>query len=46
MEPERFETIIIGTGFAGLGLAAKLRESGKMIFCCLRRLTPLAGRGG
>jgi len=43
MEPERFETIIIGTGFAGLGLAAKLRESGQDDFLLLETSDAIGG---
>lgn len=43
MEPERFETVIIGTGFAGLGLAAKLRESGKDDFLLLEKSDDIGG---
>lgn len=43
MKPERFETIIIGTGFAGLGLAAKLRESGQDDFLLLEKSNAIGG---
>lgn len=43
MEPERFETVIIGTGFAGLGLAAKMRESGQDDFLLLEKSDDIGG---
>ena len=43
MEPEWFEIIIIGTGFAGLGLAAKLREAGRENFVLLEKSDVIGG---
>jgi len=43
MGPERFETIIIGTGFAGLGLGAKLKESGQSDFILLEKADAIGG---
>lgn len=43
MEPERFETIIIGTGFAGLGLGAKLKEAGQDDFILLEKADAIGG---
>ena len=43
MGPERFDTIIIGTGFAGLGLAAQLRESGREHFVLLEKADAIGG---
>lgn len=39
----RFETIIIGTGFAGLGLAAKLKEDGRDDFVLLEKADSIGG---
>lgn len=43
MGPERFETIIIGTGFAGLGLGAKLKEAGQADFVLLEKADAIGG---
>lgn len=43
MGQERFETIIIGTGFAGLGLGAKLLESGRDDFILLEKADSVGG---
>lgn len=43
MRPERFETIIIGTGFAGLGLGAKLKEAGQDDFVLLEKADAIGG---
>ena len=43
MGPERFDTVIIGTGFAGLGLAAQLRESGHDDFVLLEKADDIGG---
>ncbi|GHA82342.1 flavin-binding monooxygenase [Algimonas arctica] len=43
MGPERFETIIIGTGFAGLGLGAKLKEGGQEDFVLLEKADAIGG---
>ncbi|MGB6317985.1 MAG: NAD(P)/FAD-dependent oxidoreductase, partial [Litorimonas sp.] len=43
MGPERFETIIIGTGFAGLGLAAKLKEDGRHDLVLLEKADTIGG---
>ena len=43
MGPERFDTIIIGTGFGGLGLAAKLRESGREDVVLLEKADSIGG---
>lgn len=43
MGPERVETIIIGTGFAGLGLGAKLREAGWDDFVLLEKADAIGG---
>lgn len=43
MEPERFETIIIGTGFAGLGFGSKLREDGRENFVLLEASDAIGG---
>ena len=43
MGPERFDTIIIGTGFAGLGLAAQLRDSGREDFVLLEKADAIGG---
>jgi cation diffusion facilitator CzcD-associated flavoprotein CzcO len=43
MGPERFETIIIGTGFAGLGLGAKLKKSGQSDFVLLEKADAIGG---
>ncbi|MEL6686661.1 MAG: NAD(P)/FAD-dependent oxidoreductase [Pseudomonadota bacterium] len=43
MGSDRFETIIIGTGFAGLGLAAKLKEDGRDNFILLEKADTIGG---
>ena len=43
MGPKSFETIIIGTGFAGLGLAAKLKEDGRNDFVLLEKADAIGG---
>ncbi len=43
MGPERFETIVIGTGFAGLGLGAKLKEAGRTDFVLLEKADAIGG---
>ncbi|WP_298917691.1 NAD(P)/FAD-dependent oxidoreductase [uncultured Algimonas sp.] len=43
MGPQRFETIIVGTGFAGLGLAAKLRGAGRADFVLLEKAEAIGG---
>lgn len=43
MGTERFETIIIGTGFAGLGLGAKLKERGQENFVLLEKAETIGG---
>ena len=43
MGPERFDTIIIGSGFAGLGLAAKMREAGRENFVILEKAEAVGG---
>lgn len=43
MEPERFETIIVGTGFAGLGLAATLKEDARSDFVLLEKADAIGG---
>ena len=42
-EPERHEVLIIGTGFAGLGMAIKLREAGIEDFALLERANEIGG---
>ena len=43
MGPERFDTIIIGTGFAGLGLAARMRERGHDDLVLLEKADAIGG---
>ncbi|MEM9600262.1 MAG: NAD(P)/FAD-dependent oxidoreductase, partial [Pseudomonadota bacterium] len=43
MRRNRFETIIIGTGFAGLGLAAKLRQAGRDDLILLEKADAIGG---
>ena len=43
MGPDQYETIIIGTGFAGLGLAAKLKEDGRENFVLLEKADAIGG---
>lgn len=43
MRTERFETIIIGTGFAGLGLGAKLKKAGQDDFVLLEKANAIGG---
>lgn len=43
MGAENFQTIIIGTGFAGLGLAAKMREAGETDFVLLEKADAIGG---
>lgn len=43
MKPERFETIIIGTGFAGLGLAAQLKDRGQDDILLLEKADSIGG---
>ncbi|MEM7730925.1 MAG: NAD(P)/FAD-dependent oxidoreductase [Pseudomonadota bacterium] len=43
MGPERFETIIIGTGFSGLGLASRMKKAGRTDFVLLEKAEALGG---
>ena len=43
MGPDQYETIIIGTGFAGLGLGAKLKEDGRDNFVLLEKADAIGG---
>lgn len=43
MGPDQYETVIIGTGFAGLGLAAKLKEEGRDNFVLLEKADAIGG---
>jgi cation diffusion facilitator CzcD-associated flavoprotein CzcO len=42
-QPESHEVLIIGTGFAGLGMAIKLREAGVEDFALLERASEIGG---
>ncbi|MGB6230002.1 MAG: NAD(P)/FAD-dependent oxidoreductase [Litorimonas sp.] len=43
MGPQRYDTIIIGTGFAGLGLAAKMLEAGRDDVVLLEKADAIGG---
>ena len=43
MGPERHSIIIVGTGFAGLGLAARLKQAGRHDFVLLEKADAIGG---